>query len=118
MKIKSDSVSSHKNKIWSCLISLKKNLILSHFIKKKLLPSSVSSHLMKKNLILSHPMKIKSGSVSSHQKKISSRPDSDPGQDQTRTGNPGSCSQPTNRLSETSMIEELFLNENKVTNVF
>ena len=36
MKIKSDSVSFHENKIWFCLISLKKNLILSHLTKKKI----------------------------------------------------------------------------------
>ena len=35
MKIKSDSVSSHKNKIWFCFISLKKNSVLPYFIKKK-----------------------------------------------------------------------------------
>src|SRR5437762_11841131 len=39
-------------------------------------------------------MKIKSDSVSFHQKKISSRPDPDPGQNWIRTGNPGPCSQP------------------------
>ena len=78
------------------------NLILSHLTEKKfdlislrLLSSSVPSHLMKKNLILFHLMKIKSGSVSFHQKKISSRPDPDPEQDRTRTGNPGPCGQPT-----------------------
>ena len=68
------------------------NLIRFHFTEKKfdfislkLLSSSVSSHLMKKNLILSHFIK----------KKISSHPDSDPGQNQTRMGNPGSCGQPS-----------------------
>src|SRR5437762_13067501 len=76
------------------------NLVLSHLIEKKfnlislkLLSSSVSSHFMKKNLILFHLMKIKSDSVSSHQKKILSCPDSDPGQNWTRMRNPGSCDQ-------------------------
>ena len=76
------------------------NLILSHLIEKKfdlislkLLSSSVSFHLTKKNPVLSHLMKIKSGSVSSHQKKILSCPDSDPGLNQTRMGNSGSCNQ-------------------------
>src|SRR5947207_7457274 len=78
------------------------NLILFHLTEKKfdlislrLFSSSVSFHLMKKNLVLFHLMKIKSGSVSFHQKKISSRPGPDPGQDRTRTGNPGPCGQPT-----------------------
>src|SRR5216117_868522 len=77
------------------------NLILFHLTEKKfdlislrLLSSSVSSHLMKKNLILSHLMKIKSDSVSSHQKKISSHSDSDSEQDWTRMRNPDSCNQP------------------------
>src|SRR5437762_5984788 len=76
------------------------NLILSHLTEKKfdfislrLLSSSVSSHLMKKNLVLSHLMKIKSDSVSFHQKKISSHPDSDSEQNWTRMRNPGSCGQ-------------------------
>ena len=83
------------------------NLILSHLTKKKfdlislkLFSSSVSSHLMKKNSVLSYLMKIKSDSVSSHQKKILSRPGPDPGQDWTRTGNPGSCGQPTSALTK------------------
>src|SRR5216117_960722 len=76
------------------------NLVLSHLTEKKfdlislrLLSSSVSSHLMKKNLILSHLMKIKSDSVSSHQKKILSHSDSDLKQNQTRMRNSDSCSQ-------------------------
>ena len=60
-----------------CLISSKRNLILSHLIKKEF--SSVSSHKIriqfcliswKMNLILSHLTEKKSDSVSSHQKKI------------------------------------------------
>ena len=60
-----------------CLISLKKNLILFHLIKKEF--SSVSSHKIriqfyliswKMNLILSHFTEKKFSSVSSHQKKI------------------------------------------------
>ena len=35
MKIKSNFVSSHWKKIWFCLISWKKNLILSHLISQK-----------------------------------------------------------------------------------
>ena len=95
------------------------NLILSHstekkfgFISLRLLSSSVSSHLMKKNLVLSHLMKIKSDPVSSHQKKISSRPGPDPGQDQTRTGNPGPCGQPRLEiffLSFTFYLENVYL---------
>src|SRR5207247_5749998 len=76
------------------------NLILSHLTEKKfdlislkLLSSSISSHFTKKNLILSHLMKIKSDSVSSHQKKISSHSDSDSEQNQIRTENSDSCSQ-------------------------
>src|SRR5438034_10030921 len=69
----SNSVSSHENKIWFCLISLKKNLILSHLMKKK--SSSVSSHQKKTD------------SVSSHKKKISFRPDSVSNQNQNETEN-------------------------------
>src|SRR5438034_9768120 len=76
------------------------NLILFHFIEKKfhlislrLLSFSVSFHFMKKNLILFHLMKIKSDSVSSHQKKISSHSDSDLEQNQIRTENSDSCDQ-------------------------
>ena len=60
-----------------CFISSKRNLILSHLIKKE--SDSVSSHKIriqfcliswKMNLILSHLTEKKSDSVSSHQKKI------------------------------------------------
>src|SRR5436190_1459294 len=64
MKIKSDSVSFHKNKTWFCFISLKKNPVLSHLTKKK------------------------TGSVLSHKKKILSHSDSVSNQNQNRTGNP------------------------------
>jgi len=72
----SDSVSFHENKIWFCLISLKKNLILSHLTKKK--SDSVSSHQKKTD------------SVSSHKKKISFCSDSVLSQNQNRTENPDS----------------------------
>src|SRR5437762_9199731 len=55
MKIKSDSVSSHENKIWFYFISLKKNLILSHLTKKK--SDSVSFHQKKSDSVSSHKKK-------------------------------------------------------------
>ena len=66
-----------------CFISSKRNLILSHFIKKE--SDSVSFHKIriqfcliswKINLILFHFTEKKSDSVSSHQKKILSYSDS------------------------------------------
>src|SRR5437762_7998310 len=76
------------------------NLILSHLIEKKfdfislrLLSFFVSSHLMKKNPVLSHFMKIKSDSVSFHQKKILFCSDFDSEQNEIRMENPGSCDQ-------------------------
>src|SRR5947207_1404755 len=71
----SGSVPFHENKIWSCPIPLKKNLVLSHLKKKKSDP--VSSHQKKTD------------SVPCHKKKISSRPDPVPGQNQDGTENPG-----------------------------
>ena len=83
-----------------CLISSKRNLILSHLIKKK--SDSVSSHKIriqfcliswKMNLILSHLTEKRSDSVSSYQKKLLSHPGSDSEQNQTRMRNPDSCGQ-------------------------
>ena len=83
-----------------CLISSKRNLILSHLIKKE--SDSVSFHKIriqfcliswKMNLILSHFIEKKSDFISSHRKKISSHSDSDSEQNQIRTENSDSCSQ-------------------------
>ena len=83
-----------------CFISSKKNLILSHLIKKE--SDFVSSHKIKiqfyfiswkMNLILSHLTEKRFSSVSFHQKKISFHPDSDSEQNWIRTGNSDSCSQ-------------------------
>ena len=62
-------------------------------VSLRLLLFFVSFHLMKKFPVLSHFMKIKSDSVSSHWKKISFCPDSDPGQNWTRMRNSDSCDQ-------------------------
>ena len=83
-----------------CLISSKKNLILSHLIKKK--SDSISFHKIriqfcliswKMNLILFHFTEKRFSSVSFHQKKILSHSDSDLEQNWIRTENPDSCSQ-------------------------
>ena len=94
-----------------CFISSKRNLILSHFIKKE--SDSISFHKIriqfcfiswKMNLILSHLTEKRFSSVSSHQKKnlilshsvkkkLSSHSDSDSEQNWIRMRNSDSCDQ-------------------------